>query len=141
MIGHDDVDALLGHQRNFVNGADPAVCRDDQLRALLGRFLKGMGADAIPVPDAVGDVPVHVAAQPSQDPSDQRSTRNTVHIVVAVDENAFAGSQRLLNPRDRRVHPGQQERVAQVRQRTRQKLGGRRNGVDPAVAQDRGYDA
>ena len=77
-------------RRHLGDGRDAAVDRQHQLHALAGQPLQRLGAHAVALLEAAGQVPADLGAQRSQHQDGQRGRADAVGVVVAVHADPLA---------------------------------------------------
>jgi hypothetical protein len=133
VVGHDHVHAELSGSRHLRGCRDAAVDRDDQLHALAGQPLQCLGADAVALLEAAGQVPADLGAQRPQHQNGQRRRADAVGVVVAVHADPLA---RLHGGQDAVAgagHVAEQQRVVTRALRLEEGAGG--GGIAMAAAQ------
>ena len=111
VVGDDELHALLFDVLRLFHGGDAVVDGDDELRPGGGDAVHDLIAEAVAVPfpfrQHVGDVGTlgfEIGVQDGR-------RRDTVAVVVSVDTDAFPVEDGVVDPFDRLVHIGQQERI------------------------------
>src|SRR6476646_2030298 len=90
MVRNDDVDAeFVGAAHDF-GGADAGIHADDQLHSLFGGSFHHFGAHAVAVLQTVGHVIGGDAAGQFEGFGEQHHAGSSVHVVIAVDQDALA---------------------------------------------------
>ena len=114
MIADDEVDALLLGIGNLVGSLDATVEHDDKPHARLAGIIDTLARDAVAVVVAVGNVIVYVAGELLQEAIHECHCRATIHIVVAIDEDALLASEGFVEAVHGLLHVLKEERVVQV---------------------------
>jgi hypothetical protein len=140
VVGHDHVHAELAGSRHLGGGRDAAVDRDDQLHALAGQPLQRLGADAVALLEAAGQVPADLGAQRPQHQDGQRRRADAVGVVVAVHADPLAALGRGQDAVTGGAHVAQQQRVVARPLRLEEGAGGSRIAV-AAAQQHLGHGA
>ena len=116
MVGDHPVDAHLRAGRHFVHAAHAAVHGDDQARIAGGlQLLDAVQVQAVAIRKAVGDEEGHLGAELLQGPYQQGRGGDPVHVIVAVDHDAFMGFDGPADADHGRVHTRQQVGVRAAR--------------------------
>ena len=114
VVADDKVDALAQGVVHLLHGFDAAVQHDDKFdtsgRGKVNTFL----GDAIALLVAVGDVVVNVGIILREELIDQGHSRTSVHIIVAIDEDALLGSEGSIESRHGHLHIVHEEGVVEV---------------------------
>ena len=114
VVADDEVDAFLLGVGYLVGSLDAAVEHDDEADARLAGIVDALPRDAVAVFVAVGDVVVDVAVELLQEAVDQCHGGASVHVVVAIDEDAFLAAQGFVQSAHGLLHVLEEERVVQV---------------------------
>ena len=121
---------------NGLRAVDAAVDRDEYAAFPAGHRLQslqqGIGREPVSVVEPMRQKRCDQAPVAFEDPRQQRRGRDSVRIVVPVDEDAFAIPDRLPKPLDGNFYAGKPERITQVGeggvQITSQRLGSNASG-------------
>ena len=105
MVGDDDIHAQAFGVRHFLDAANAAVDRDQEL-GLGSDARNGVQVEAVALVDTVGDVGPHGAAGSLECHDQQRSRTDAVDVKVAVDANGFAAADRAQDALHGRRHVG-----------------------------------
>ena len=111
MIEHDHVKAEPARELEWLAADSPAIDRHDEPHAFGGEIRYRLGARAIALGHAVGDVDDRFATAGVQIFAEQRRAARAVDVVVAKDGDALAALDRLPQPLSRRLHVAQAIRV------------------------------
>ena len=90
VVGDHDVHAELAGAGDLGPRVAAAVHGDQQLDPLAGEVLDRARRDAVPLREAVGQVPAHVRAQVPEDVDEQEGGGDAVGVVVAVHRDGLA---------------------------------------------------
>jgi len=140
VIRDDQAHAPLLRQRGLFAACDPAVDRDDQLRALVGEPGNGLAVQAVPFVEAVGQVVPHLGAQQLQALAQDGGAAHAVDVVVPVDHYATLLPDRLPDGLGGLRATGQAGRVTEVGQPAVEELPGLARVGDAATDQQLGDD-
>ena len=113
VVHHNHIEAGVGSVLERVEGADPAIHRDDHLHVLRGQHAHGGGVRAVALAQAVRDVDGRRMGDGLEETAEQRSRGRAVHVVVAEDRDFLARLQRAREPRDGPLHVLEVERIGQ----------------------------
>ena len=113
MVDHDHVEARVGGVRERIEGADPAIHRDDHAHVLRGQHAHGRAVRAVALAQAVGDVDGRRIGDGLEETAEQRSGGRAVHVVVAEDRDLLTRFQCAGETCDGLLHVQQVERVGQ----------------------------
>ncbi len=94
VIGNDQIDAALLGNLHLIDRGNAAVYGDDDFRAAVDDFREDCGVQAVPFVDAVGDVPVDLAAEDSDGVPEDGGGGDAVDVVIAVNDDFFFGVNR-----------------------------------------------
>jgi hypothetical protein len=97
MVGDDHLHTGRAGGRDLVRTRDPAVGGDQECGAPGREALHTVVGEAVPVAQAVGDVPVAPRPEPAQSAHQDRGRRDPVAVVVAVDRDRPPGRNGLLD--------------------------------------------
>ena len=95
VVADDDLDPGALEGGDLVEVGHAAVDREEQV-GTLGVFRHAVGVDAVPVGEAVGDEGRDVGAQFPQAQGQQGGPGDSVRVVIAVDEDAAAVADGVL---------------------------------------------
>ena len=112
VVGDDDVHAQFFGQRRHVHGVDAAIHGDEQVGVLRQRA-HGLLVEAVALAVAVGQVGANVRAQRCQVQVEDGRGGDAVHVVIAVDADAFARLQRRAHALHGPAHVREQQRVVE----------------------------
>ena len=113
MVGDDDVEPELPRAPNLIDGGDAAVDREHEPAAFPGEALERVAADAVALVEAARQMPLHDAAEGTQDTDGDHCRADAVDVVVAVHADPLTGRDRRANPLDRGGHVSKLERIPQ----------------------------
>jgi hypothetical protein len=138
VVADDHVHAPCVGMVHLVHRADAAVEGDDERKPVVGRKVDALGAHAIALAIAVGNVEVQVA-QVFQEAIDQGHGRGAVHIIVAIDEHLLAIAKGAHQAVNGLVHVLHQEGVVEVVERWAEEIPCRLKVCDAARHQHAGH--
>jgi hypothetical protein len=116
MVGDDDINPCGSCLLYRGNRRDAAIAGNDETDAGLPRSGDTGRPQVVTIPQAMGKERKHVCACCAKDPGEHRGSALTIHVVVAVDHDAGAGADRLGDPGDGLIHPGQSVRIGEFLQ-------------------------
>jgi hypothetical protein len=116
VIGDDRVDAEGAQIGDRSHRRRAVVDADHERRSASARFLDRVRAERVAVGESIRDVPLRASTEHSEEPHEQRRSRDAVDVVVAVHEDRLALRNRPRDPRRRGFHAGEQRRVVQHRE-------------------------
>ena len=119
VIGDDHAQADLPRVGELRVRGDAVIDGDAQLDTLRAGVVQRALVEPVAVIDAMGQIPVHLAAQRGQRAHQQRGGGDAVGIVVAEDAHAPAAREHLQHRADRLRHIRHQQRVMQARRAAR----------------------
>ena len=102
VVGDDQVDAELARAPRGLDAADAAVDRDDQRHAVGVQPIDRRRLQAVAVAQPLGDEVHDVAAEHLERAAEDHGRGDAVDVVVAVNRDALAAGDGLLEPLDRR---------------------------------------
>ena len=108
MVGDHHVHAARVRVLDLDGRGDAGVDRDDQPRPLVDELIDRAFTHTVALAHAVGDIVPHIRIECLQIQVENADRGDAVHVVVAVDDDAFPGSERLLNAGDRAIHVAEQ---------------------------------
>ena len=117
VVAYNDVDAVLLRVEDFRICLDAAVQDNHQAHFVLDGIVDAPFREAVPVDIPVGDKKaqiVRVGHELFQEKVDQGYGRNPIHIVIAVDADAFFVFEGPLQPLHRPVHVFHEEGVVKM---------------------------
>ena len=129
VVADDEVDAQAFGVSDFLHCLDAAVEHDDEFHTGLVSVVHTFVRHSVAVFVAVGDVVVDVGAVLVEEFIDECHRRDTVHIVVAVDEDALLASEGLVQAVDRRLHVLEEEGIVQLSELRAEELLGLLHGL------------
>ena len=103
VVRDDQVDAELARPPRRFDAADAAVDRNDQRHAVGLQPLDGCRLEAVAVAQPLGDEMDDVAAEHLERATEDHRRRDAVDVVVAVNGDALAAGDGLLEPLHRRA--------------------------------------
>ena len=136
MVANDEIDSFalgIGHPGT---GFDSAVEGDDELRSVVGGVVDPLFRNPVPFGVAVGNVEKEVVHPPREEVVDQRHCGDTVHVVIAVDHDAFPTGYGLLDPLHGEHHIFHQVGVVEFFEFGSEEPSGRFGGVYAALNQE-----
>ena len=120
VVRDDDVDAEFAGLLHGLRAVDAAVDRDEYAAFPAGHRLQslqqGIGREPVSVVEPMRQKRCDQAPVAFEDPRQQRRGRDSVRIVVPVDEDAFTIPDRLPKPLDGNFYAGKSERITQIRE-------------------------
>ena len=120
MIRDDQVDAQLPGARRGLAGANAAVDRNDQPRAVLLQTIDGRGLQTVTIPETLWNEMHDVPAKQLQGAAQYDRGRDAVYVVVTMDGDPLFRSDGIADPVDGRRHPREPERIVQIVQPRRE---------------------
>ncbi len=117
VVADNHVDTVFGGVFRLVHLLDAAVEGDDEAALMLNGVVHTLEGDAIALGVAVGDIEEEVVQVRAQDAIDERHRRGAVHVVVAIDEDAFLMADGAAQPVHRLVHVAHEHRVVLLAER------------------------
>jgi hypothetical protein len=124
MIGDDDIEREFGGAPHHFGGANARIHADNQRDALGRGGFDHFRPHAIAILQPVGNVGVHIAAGQPDGGGEKHHGHGAVHIVVAVDENFFVGTDGPFQTRGGFRHVAQRQRVVKLVKRGMEKAAG-----------------
>ena len=122
VVGDHKVQSQFPGTGRFLHRRDTVIHRDDQLEALLGQRLQRRAGQAVTA--APGrQFAAHMGPLTGKTFVEDGCGGNTVHVVIAVDDDELLPFYGTFNALHRLVHVPQQERVRKVRVRFQQLTG------------------
>ncbi len=137
VIGDEDTQSGSLRGRDGAHRGYSAVAGDDQPHLLPEGGGHSGSSKVIAIAHSVRHEGKHVGASAPKRAGEHCGGRLTVHVVVAMHQDAVAGIHCGGNERDRLVHPGQREGRRQIRQRRAEKVAGRLGVAESALGQQR----
>ncbi len=107
MVGDDNVHAQATRQSHFLPRRTPTIDRNQQAYPRTGELSHGISIETIPFAGALWNVVRHLEAQLMKKRHQQRGGRDSVHIIIAVDGDAFALADGCYQALHRLLHPMQ----------------------------------
>ena len=115
MVQDDDVHAPLSERSDGSDGGRAAIHRQEQAGGeLCEAIFHGFLGEAVAFIEAMGQVVVDLPTERAQHFEQQDGGGDTVHIVIAEDDEVFAALAGLEEAFDRGAHIWQQERIGQL---------------------------
>src|SRR6476660_4924270 len=98
MVGDDQFNAAAAEGFGFFNCGDAAIDAYDELRASVGELAQRFGIQAVTFFESFGDVVIHLAAEQRDGAPEDGGGGDAVDVVVAVDDDFFAGFDGEVDP-------------------------------------------
>ena len=111
VVGDDDVEAVRARLGDLLDRGHAAVDGEHEPAALLGQARERLALDAVALLEAARKVPGDVGAELAEDQDGEGRGADPVRVVVAVDADPLAGSDRGADRLDRGGHVPEQEGV------------------------------
>jgi hypothetical protein len=111
VVGDDHLEPACTRLRHLLDGGDAAVDGDDEPAAFVGEPRERLGAHAVALVEAAGQVPVDLGAELPEQQHGERGGGDAVDVVVAVDADAAALGDGGADPLCGGAHVAEQERV------------------------------
>ena len=116
MVAYDEVDAETLGIGYFVNGLDTAVEDYDELYTRLLGIVDALLAHTVALVVTVGDVILDVGVELLYKLIHQRYCRASVHVVIAIHQDALLAPHGIVKAVDGQVHILHEERIDKVGQ-------------------------
>ena len=136
VVGDDHVEPELARAGDLVDRGDPAVDGEHEVDAVRGELLDRLAGEAVALVEPTREAPFDVGAELTEDEEGDRGRRDAVDVVVAVDADSLACSDRPADPCDGDVHVAERRGIV-VRRLCGEECAGRGRIVEPAPDQHR----
>ena len=125
MIEDDHIDSPALKPSDGFDGGGAAIDGEEQAaRMFLQTIGRTIGTQAVAFIHAVGQIGLHLPTEASHPLAEQRARTHTIDIVVAEENEAFAGTAGHDEAFDRASHSGKQERIPEALEHGVEKSGG-----------------
>jgi hypothetical protein len=104
LAADDDVQAQRSGMEHGLLVRNAAIDGNDQLGPFLFQSIQGLRMEAVALPRSVRDIKGCIRPQFSKEEEKERDGRDSVHVVIAVDDDLFPTGQGAQNPLHRSVH-------------------------------------
>src|SRR5690349_20281197 len=114
MISNDEIQSDAARSFGCSEGPNSSIDADHQPHAIGGRPLNDIVLHSIAIANAMRHMEVCASSRDLNGFLENYDRSRAINVIIAIDQNAFAVSNRLLNARDRLAHSLHQIREVQV---------------------------